>query len=62
MASSSKKRTTMAKLNRENSLREKRVKKQQRRDERKRTPAEDAQPLIAPISTPPEAGVDVEAA
>jgi hypothetical protein len=35
MASSSKKRTTMAKLNRENAVRERRLRKQAKRDARK---------------------------
>ena len=35
MASSTKKRTTMAKLNRENKLREKRIEKQARKDARR---------------------------
>ena len=41
MASSSKKRTTMAKINRENSLREKRLVKQARKDARKLAAAEE---------------------
>jgi hypothetical protein len=40
MASSSKKRTTMAKLNRENKLRERRLDKQERKNARKRAAAE----------------------
>jgi hypothetical protein len=35
MASSSKKKTTMGKLNRENAVRERRLRKQARKDERK---------------------------
>jgi hypothetical protein len=35
MASSGKKKTTMAKINRENSVRERRARKQQRKDQRK---------------------------
>ena len=55
MASSSKKRTTMAKLNRENKLREKRIVKQARKDARRleaAAPAEAAapdQPEPAPV-------------
>lgn len=40
MASSSKKKTTFAKLNRENKLRERRLEKQARRDARKLEAAE----------------------
>jgi hypothetical protein len=39
MASSSKKRTTMAKLNRENAVRERRARKQAKRDARKQVTA-----------------------
>jgi hypothetical protein len=39
MASSSKKRTTMAKLNRENAVRERRVRKQAKKDARKQAAA-----------------------
>jgi len=39
MASSSKKRTTMAKLNRENAVRERRARKQAKKDARKQAPA-----------------------
>jgi len=42
MGSNSKKRTTMAKLNRETRLREKRFEKQARKDARKRAAAEEA--------------------
>jgi hypothetical protein len=68
MASSSKKKTTFAKMTRENKVREKRIMKQARKDERKRaaaaqpegqteTPFGDEQP------TDPDQGVvaDVEA-
>lgn len=53
MAGSGKKRTTMAKLNRENKLRERRADKQARKDARKREAAEspprdDAQPEGTP--------------
>ena len=40
MASSGKKKTTMAKLNRESKLRERRLDKQARKDARKHAPAE----------------------
>ena len=40
MASSSKKRTTMAKMNRENALRERRIVKQAKKDARKHAPVE----------------------
>ncbi len=40
MASSSKKKTTMAKLNRETAVREKRLRKQARKDARKQAAAE----------------------
>ena len=39
MASSSKKRTTMAKLNRENAVRERRARKQAKKDARKQAAA-----------------------
>ena len=45
MASSAKKKTTMAKRNRENAVREKRVRKQVRKDARKQAAAD---ALIAP--------------
>ena len=50
MASSSKKRTTMAKMNRENSVREKRMRKAARKEARR---LEDAPP--APAPTEPQA-------
>jgi hypothetical protein len=40
MASSSKKKTTMAKINRENAVRERRLRKQARKDARKHAAAE----------------------
>jgi hypothetical protein len=49
MASSSKNRTTMAKLNRENAVRERRLRKQARKDARKQAAAEAARP---PAETP----------
>jgi hypothetical protein len=54
MASSSKHKTTMAKLNRERALRERRLEKQAKKDARKRlaaapeAPAEDADPARLP--------------
>jgi hypothetical protein len=45
MASSSKKRTTMAKLNRESKLREKRQDKLMRKEARKRAALEPAEPI-----------------
>jgi hypothetical protein len=39
MASNAKKKTTMAKLNRENAVRERRLRKQARKDERKQAAA-----------------------
>jgi hypothetical protein len=44
MASNAKKRTTMAKLNRENKLRDKRIEKQARKDARKLEAAAAPQP------------------
>jgi hypothetical protein len=49
MASSSKKKTTMAKLNREAAVRERRLRKQARKDARKQAAAA---PPIAPTDTP----------
>jgi hypothetical protein len=40
MASNAKKRTTMAKMNRENAVRERRVRKQAKRDARKQAAAD----------------------
>jgi hypothetical protein len=51
MASSSKKRTTMAKLNRENAVRERQLRKQAKRDARKQAAA-------APARTPSDAPSD----
>jgi hypothetical protein len=44
MASSSKKRTTMAKLARENALRERRLRKQAKKDARKQAAADQSGP------------------
>lgn len=52
MGSNKKKKTTMAKLNRENKLREKRYEKQMRKEARKR---EALEPAVTP---PPDAVVD----
>jgi hypothetical protein len=49
MASSSQKRTTMAKLNREAALRERRARKQAKKDARKR----ESEEARRPDSTPP---------
>ena len=48
MASSSKKKTTMAKINRENAVRERRLRKQARKDARKQAAADLA---TAPVET-----------
>jgi hypothetical protein len=51
MASSSKKRTTMAKMNRENAVRDRRLRKQAKKDARKQAAAEQptgpAEPPVA---------------
>ena len=52
MASSSKKRTTMAKINRENAVRERRFRKQARKDARKLAAAE--QPASEAAALPEE--------
>jgi hypothetical protein len=50
MGSNAKKKTTMAKLNRETKMRERRLDKQARKDERKRAQAEQpAQPSTATV-------------
>jgi hypothetical protein len=49
MASSSKKKTTMAKLNRERAVRERRLQKQAKKDARKQAAAE---PTSEPSETP----------
>jgi hypothetical protein len=49
MASNSKKKTTMAKLNRENAVRERRLRKQAKKDARKQAAAE---PPSEPGETP----------
>ena len=45
MASSGKKKTTMAKIMRESRLRERRLDKQARKDARKNAPAQDTEPV-----------------
>jgi hypothetical protein len=58
MASSSKKRTTMAKMNRENAVREKRIRKAARKEARR---LEAAAPPPAPVEEPGEAHVGDDA-
>ena len=57
MASSSKKRTTMAKMNRENSVREKRMRKAARKEARR---LEAANPTPVEVEAPVEADPDAE--
>lgn len=57
MSSSSKKKTTMAKLMRENRLRERRAEKQVRKDARKLAAADRAG-HFDPLSTPAQPAVD----
>ena len=52
MASSSKKRTTMAKMNRENAVRDKRLRKAARKEARKLEDAQDAAPSPVEPSEP----------
>jgi hypothetical protein len=54
MASKAKKRTTMAKLSRENALRERRLQKQAKKDARRQAAATDSPPAGDP--RPGEAG------
>jgi hypothetical protein len=62
MASSSKKKTTMAKLTRESKLRERRLDKQARKDARKRLSAEGGDGLAeSPFATGDESSEPVEA-
>ena len=51
MASSGKKKTTMAKLTRESKLRERRLDKQARKDARKRAPADQPDQPVEELST-----------
>lgn len=60
MASGGKKKTTMAKLNRESKLRERRLDKAARKDARKRAAADEANGISAPLD--PETGEPVETA
>ena len=56
MASNSKKKTTMAKLNRENAVRERRLRKQAKKDARKQAAAEPpSEPGDTPGARPDEA-------
>ncbi len=62
MASSSKKRTTMAKMNRENAVRDKRLRKAARKEARKLEDAAEPAPVEprepeAPIGDPDPSGV-----
>ena len=54
MASNAKKKTTFAKLNRENALRERRLRKEARRDARKQAAAEAPSPPIGEVAPEPE--------
>ena len=58
MASNSKKKTTMAKLNRENAVRERRLRKQARKDARKQAAAA---PAVTPGDAPAGDGPDADA-
>ena len=55
MASSSKKKTTFAKMNRETAVRERRLRKQAKKDARKNAPA------VQPDETATDVDVDVDA-
>jgi hypothetical protein len=59
MASSSKKKTTMAKIMREQAVRERRLRKQAKKDARK---LEAANPTVDPVEEPTAAGAEVSAA
>jgi hypothetical protein len=48
MASSSKKKTTMAKMNRENAVRDRRLRKQAKKEARKQAAAQPGEPSEAP--------------
>jgi hypothetical protein len=59
MASNAKKKTTFAKMNRENAVRERRARKQAKKDARKQAAAEQAAaPAHAPAQTEPDADVE----
>jgi hypothetical protein len=51
MASNAKKKTTMKKLNRENAVRERRLRKQIRKDARKQAAAEPDRPTDTPTAS-----------
>ena len=54
MASSSKRQTTMAKFSREQALRERRARKQEKKDDRKQAAlAPDSQPIDEPLAETP---------
>jgi hypothetical protein len=55
MASNAKKKTTFAKMNRENAVRERRARKQAKKDARKQAAAEQA--AAAPVREEPDPGV-----
>jgi hypothetical protein len=57
MASSSKKKTTMAKINRENAVRERRLRKQARKDARKQAAADLAKTPVETETPPPAASL-----
>lgn len=59
MASSSKKKTTMAKIMREQAVRERRLRKQAKKDARK---LEAANPTVEPADAPTASGTEVSAA
>jgi len=54
LASNAKKKTTFAKLNRENALRERRLRKEARRDARKQAASEAPAPPVGEIAPDPE--------
>ena len=56
MASSSKKRTTMAKLNRESALRDKRIRKAARKEARRLEGPDEATPPVEPREPPSDIG------
>ncbi|HLM85242.1 MAG TPA: hypothetical protein VK272_03540 [Solirubrobacteraceae bacterium] len=60
MASSGKKKTTMAKLTRESKLRERRLDKQARKDARKNAPAQDPELVDAPGAMSSESAATVD--
>jgi hypothetical protein len=60
MASRSKQKTTMAKLNRERAVQERRVRKQMRKDARKQAAAEDQQVVLHDAEADPARDPDSE--